>query len=99
MKHQLHIERDREDGGWSVYLRGRDAAIGHIRPTPNGRWAGMIVLDGQRDMPTEDDPEVIVERFQSFAAFGIPSQSELMAETQAKARARVAKLAPDSSDC
>jgi hypothetical protein len=99
MKHQLHIERDREDGGWSVYLRDREDAIGHVRRTPNGRWAGEIVLDGQWDMPpTEDDPQVIVDRFLSFAATGIPSHSNLASENLAKTRTRVAKLAGGSKD-
>jgi hypothetical protein len=93
VKHQLRFELDREDGGWSVYLLGRDDAIGHIRPTPNGRWTGDMLLDGQRDTPTDDDPQAIVDRFRSFAAVGVPSQSELQAENLAKARTWVANLA------
>jgi hypothetical protein len=93
MQHQLKFERDRDDGGWSIYLLGRDDAIGHIRQASNGRWSGTMVLDGQHGRFIYDDQQTVVDQFEYWAAVGIPSTSEMQAQSLAQARAWVANLA------
>jgi hypothetical protein len=92
MPHQFIIERDSDQCGWSIYLLGRDEPIGDIRPTPNERWHGKIDLDGRRASLTDNDAQFLVDLFQSFAAAGIPNQSELNAMSLYAARAWIAKL-------
>jgi hypothetical protein len=93
MQHQLKFERDREDGGWSIYLLGRDDAIGHIRQAPNGRWSGTMVLDGQCGRFTYNDQQTVVDQFEYWAAVGIPSTSDMQTQSLAESRAWIANLA------
>ena len=74
--HQLRFECDQEDGGWSIYLVGRDDPIGEITRAPGGGWRGLMQLEGQTAHLTRDDLQSLIGLFEAFAADGIPIQAE-----------------------
>lgn len=77
MSYQLRFEY--KDGEWKIYLLGRVEPIGDIRPTlGTARWFGRLSLDGRKATFIGDNPQSIVDKFESWVAAGTPPDTELL---------------------
>src|SRR5216683_2411296 len=61
--HSLRFER--REGGWDIYLLGRDKPIGDVSPSPFSadEWFGEMTLDGRRAWTFGGAPQDIIDEF------------------------------------
>ncbi len=76
--HSLSFER--REGGWDIYLLGRDKPIGDISLSSisTEEWIGQMTVDGRRVFASSNDPQDIVDDFEAWVAAGMPLDAPLL---------------------
>jgi hypothetical protein len=76
--HVLSFEH--REGGWDIYLGGRDKPIGDISLAPDQAdgWIGRMTLDGRHVLASRKTPQDIIDEINAWVAAGMPSDSPLL---------------------